>query len=68
MSKKGNNKHNSKSSFSKDFNNKPKNELKDNVFVYTTNMTIDELSKKINVSSSEIIKYFFNTNCDKSVI
>lgn len=59
MSKKANNKHNSKSSFSKDFNNKPKNELKDNVFVYTTNMTIDELSKKINVSSSEIIKYFF---------
>ncbi len=33
--------------------------IKNGVFVFTNNLTIDEFSKKINKSSSEIIKYLF---------
>lgn len=62
MSKKKNSKTNSssRSVFSKDLKKQQVNgELKDNVFVFTSDMTIDELSKKIGVSANSIIMYFF---------
>ncbi|MDE7088246.1 MAG: hypothetical protein K2O19_01785, partial [Malacoplasma sp.] len=33
--------------------------IKNGVFVFTNNLTIDEFSKKINKSCSEIIKHLF---------
>lgn len=60
MSKKQTKKANSKSSFSKESqNNQQKAELRGDTFIFKTNLTISELSSKINVPTVEIIKYFF---------
>lgn len=44
--------------------------IKNGVFVFTNNLTIDEFSKKINKHSAEIIKYLFlkGINCNLNTL